>query len=314
MLAASVWTSDALAQTSFPERTVRLIVPASAGGGNDIIARLVGQRLNNMWGQPVVVENKTGGAGNIAGQFVARARPDGYTLLVTFGGVITINPYLFNQMGFDPDKDLTPVTTLATTPYVLAVNPKMVAARSVKDFIDYVKASPAPASWASTGKGSPDHLAGELFAILADVKMNHIPYKGGADALLDVLGDRVPFGFFTIPTSQSYLNAGQLLPLGISDKKRSQLLPNVSVLQDTLPGYEVLTWYGIWAPAGTPPDIVNKIQADVKKVLELDEIKQRLAQGGFDPAGDTPAQFAALIKNESQKYGRIISRIGIQKN
>jgi tripartite-type tricarboxylate transporter receptor subunit TctC len=306
--------SSVAAQSTFPDRPVRMVVPAAAGGGNDIIARLVAQRLNDMWGQTVIVENKTGGGGNIAGQFVARSKPDGYTLLVTFGGVVTINPYLYNQMGFDPIKDLDPIINLATAPYVLAINPKMVPSRTVKDFIELVKASPVKMRWGGTAKGSPDHLAGELFAIMANVQTTHVPYKGGAEALLDVLGDRVPFGFFTIPTSLAYLKSGQILPLGVSDKKPSTLLSEVLPLQLTLPGYEVLTWYGVWAPAGTPTDVINKINADMKKVIEMDSVRQRLVDSGFDPAGGTPAEFAAYVKKENEKYGEIISKIGIQKN
>lgn len=307
-------TVSASAQSAYPSHPVRMIVPAAAAGGNDIIARLIAQRLNEIWGQPVVVENKTGGGGNIAGQFVARAKPDGYTLLVSFGGVITINPYLYKEMGFDPIKDLTPVTNLATAPYVLAINPKMVPARSIKDFIAFVKASPTRLTWGGTAKGSPDHLSGELFSIMANLQTTHVPYKGGAEALLDVLGDRVPYGFFTIPTSLAYLKSGQLLPLGISDTKRAGLLPDVAPIADTLPGYQVLTWYGVWAPAGTPADVVNKIQADIKKALDSDVVKKRLVDGGFDAVGDSPAEFANYVKNENEKYGQIISRIGIQKN
>jgi tripartite-type tricarboxylate transporter receptor subunit TctC len=307
-------TGAAMAQSAYPNRAVNVIVSAGAGGGTDIIARLVGQELSSMWHQPVVVENKTGGGGNIAGQYVARSKPDGYTLFVTFGGVITINPYLYNHMGFDPIKDLAPITNLATAPYVLAINPRMVPARTVKDFVAFAKASPKRLTWASTAKGSPDHLAGELFGIMTDLKMTHVPYKGGAAALLDVLGDRIPFGFFTIPTSLPYLKSGKLIGLGISSKKPSTLLPEVKPLADSLPGYEVLTWYGIWAPAGTPAEIINKINADVKKVLQSAAVRDRLVSSGYDVVGNSPSEFASFIQNESDKYGRIISRIGLKKN
>ena len=168
------------AQTSFPDRTIRFVVSAPAGGGTDIIARMVGQELNTLWGQPVVVENKTGAAGNLAAQQVARAQPDGYTLFVTFGGVLTINPFLFKELGFDPERDLTPITMLASTPYVMMVNPKVIPSKTVKEFIAYAKAQPGKLNWASTNKGSPDHLAGELFSIMSGVPMHHIPYRGAA--------------------------------------------------------------------------------------------------------------------------------------
>lgn len=307
-------TNAAAGQSSFPDRPARMVVSAAAGGGTDIIARLVARYLSEVWGQPVIVENKAGGGGNIAAQFVTRSKPDGYTLLVSFGGVITINPYLYVEMGFDPIKDLTPITNLATAPYVLAVNPSMVPANSVAEFIAFAKSSPTDLSWGSTAKGSPDHLAGELFSSMAGFRTIHIPYKGGAEALVDVLGNRIPYGFFTIPSSLSYLKSGQLKALGISDRKRASLLPNVPSLSDTLPGYEILTWYGVWAPAGTPTDVVTKIQADIKRVLDTDAVKRQLADRGFDVVGDTPSAFAAFIKNESEKYGQIIARIGLKKN
>ncbi len=209
-----VVSATASAQPSYPDRTIRFVVSASAGGGTDIIARLVAQQLNALWGQPVIVENKTGGAGNLAAQFVARAQPDGYTLFVTFGGVLTINPFLFKEIGFDPDKDFVPVTVLASAPYLMLVNPTVIPARTVKEFIAYAKGQPEKPNWGGMTKGSPDHLAGELFSIMTGIPMNHIPYRGASDALLDVLGGRVPFGYFSIPSSLAHVKAGKLVALG----------------------------------------------------------------------------------------------------
>src|SRR5215208_1856597 len=185
---------------------------------------MVAQQLNALWGQPVIVENRTGGAGNISAQAVARAQPDGTTLFATFGGVLTINPHLFKELGFDPDKDFVPITSLATSAFVLSVNPN-VPARNVQSLIAYAKSKlPVQLSWGSTNKGSPDHLSGELFGIMSGVPMTHIPYRGGADALLDVLGDRVPLGYFSIPASLAHVRAGKLIALGLSDSVRSPLL------------------------------------------------------------------------------------------
>jgi tripartite-type tricarboxylate transporter receptor subunit TctC len=305
----------ASAQTAYPDRAIRFIVSASAGGGTDIIARMVGQQLNALWGQPVVVENKTGAAGNISAQLVARSPPDGYTLFVTFGGVLTINPFLFKDMGFDPEKDFIPITVLASAPYIMAINPS-VPARSVKEFIAYAKSKqPSKLNWGSTNKGSPDHLAGELFSIMSGIPMNHIPYRGAADALLDVLGDRLPLGYFSIPSSLTHFRAGKLVALGVSDNARSPLLPEVPTISESgLPGYEMQTWFGVWAPAGTPPAVVDKIYAGISTVLQTENVRQRLIENGYKPGGATPAAFRTFVKDETAKYGKIIQTIGLEKN
>ena len=307
--------ASASAQTSYPDRTIRFIVSASAGGGTDIIARLVAQQLNAMWGQPVIVENKTGAAGNISAQLVARSQPDGYTLFVTFGGVLTINPHLFKELGYDPDKDFIPITSLASAPYLLTVNPDVVSARTVKDFIAFAKAKqPEKLNWASTNKGSPDHLSGELFNMMSGIPMNHIPYRGASDALLDVLGGRVPLGYFSIPASLSHVKAGKLAALGISDRVRSPLLPDVPTISEAaLPGYEVLTWFAAWAPAGTPQPVIDKLYSGIKAVLENPAVRQKLVEGGYTPGGEPPAEFAKFVKTETGKYGAIIKTIGLEK-
>ncbi len=308
-------SASASAQTSYPDRTIRFVVSASAGGGTDIIARLVGQQLNVLWGQPVIVENKTGAAGNISAQLVARSQPDGYTLFVTFGGVLTINPFLFKDMGFDPEKDFVPITVLASAPYIMAVNPS-VPTRTVKEFIAYAKSKqPTKLNWASTNKGSHDHLAGELFSIMSGIPMNHIPYRGAADALLDVLGDRIPLGYFSIPSSLTHFRAGKLVALGVSDRVRSPLLPDVPTISEAgLTGYEMQTWFGVWAPAGTPQDVVEKIYAGIAAVLRTDTVRQRLIDNGYQPGGAAPPEFRKFVKDETAKYGKIIETIGLEKN
>ena len=303
------------AQAAYPERTVRFVVSASAGGGTDIIARLVAQQLHALWGQPVIVENKAGAAGNLSAQLVARSQPDGYTLFVTFGGVLTINPFLFKEMGFDPDKDFVPVTVLASAPYLMLVNPSAVPAKTVKEFIDFAKAQPAKLNWASTNKGSPDHLAGELFSIMTGIPMNHIPYRGAADALLDVLGGRVPLGYFSIPSSLTHVKAGKLAALGVSDTTRSLLLPEVPTISEAgLPGYEMQTWFAVWAPAGTPAPVVEKLYSGIRTVLEDETVRKRLIESGYRPGGSPPAEFAKFVKAETEKYGKIIKTIGLEKN
>ena len=296
--------ATASAQPSYPDRTIRFVVSASAGGGTDIIARLVAQQLNALWGQPVIVENKTGGAGNLAAQFVARAQPDGYTLFVTFGGVLTINPFLFKEIGFDPDKDFVPVTVLASAPYLMLVNPTVIPARTVKEFIAYAKGQPEKPNWGGMTKGSPDHLAGELFSIMTGIPMNHIPYRGASDALLDVLGGRVPFGYFSIPSSLAHVKAGKLVALGVSDTVRSPLLPEVPTISEAgLPGYEMQTWFAIWAPAGTPARVVDKLYSGVKTVLQNEAVQQAVDRARL-PARRRAARGIRRIRQDRNRQVR----------
>jgi tripartite-type tricarboxylate transporter receptor subunit TctC len=303
------------AQSSYPDRAIRFVVSASAGGGTDIVARLVGQQLHALWGQPVVVENRTGGAGNIAAQFVARSQPDGYTLFVTFGGVLVINPFLFKDLGFDPEKDFIPVTVLASAPYLLLVNPTVIPSKTVSEFISHLKAQPEKPNWGGMTKGSPDHLSGELFSMMTGIAMNHIPYRGASDALVDVLGGRVPFGYFSIPSSLTHVNAGKLVALGVSDTIRSPLLPNVPTISEAgLPGYEMQTWFAVWAPAGTPAPVIEKLYAGIRTVLQSDAVQKKLIESGYRPGGMPPAEFGKYVKSETEKYGKIIKSIGMDKN
>jgi tripartite-type tricarboxylate transporter receptor subunit TctC len=307
--------AGASAQTSYPDRTIRFVVSASAGGGTDIIARLVAQQLHALWGQPVIVENKAGAAGNLSATTVARSAPDGYTLFVTFGGVLTINPFLFKDTGFDAEKDFTPVTVLASAPYLMTVNPDVIPAKTLKDFIAYAKAQPAKLNWGSTNKGSPDHLAGEMFSMMTGVQMNHIPYRGAADALLDVLGGRVPVGYFSVPSSLTHVKSGKLVALGLSDTARSPLLPDVPTISEAgLPGYEMQTWFAVWGPAGMPKPVVDKLYSGINTVLKKEEVRTKLIEGGYKPGGMPPDEFAKFIRSELDKYGKIIKTIGLEKN
>lgn len=308
-------SAPAFAQGTFPDRAVRIVVSAAAGGGTDIIARLVAQELSAMWKQPVVVENKTGAGGNIAAQFVARAKPDGYTLLVTYAGAITINPHLYLDMGFDPDKDLAPITNLASSPMYVVANPKVMPARTPKEFIAFAKASPHPMNWASTAKGSPDHLAGETIAVLAGVKLSHVPYKGGADGIVDVLAGRVPVGIFTPPTAQAYVKAGQLVAVGGTGKTRSAMFPDVETFAEAgFTELDVATWYGVWAPAGIPPAVRDKIATDIRAVLKHDAIVKRTRELGMEIVGNSPGEFTVAIKEETDRYGKIVKAVGLPKN
>jgi tripartite-type tricarboxylate transporter receptor subunit TctC len=300
-------------QDAFPAKPVRLVVANPPGGGTDTIARLVAQHLAALWKQSVIVDNKPGASGNIAGQFIARSIPDGYTLLVSFGGSATINPFVMKEMGFDPMKDLAPVIALASSPMYVAVNPSLLPARSIPELVAYAKASPTPLSWGSA-QGSADALAGQLLGLAANINLNHIPYKGGADALLDLLGGRLPFGVFSVTAAMPYLKTGQLVVIGGTEKKRSSLLPNVPAIAESIPDYEAVTWYGVWAPAGTPTAIIEKINADMRQVLEGEAVRKRAAELGLEPIGNTTAAFSASIRAEAQRHEKVLKSLGQGKS
>ena len=297
----------------YPAHTVKLIVPNPPGGGTDLVARIVAERLSTLWGQSVVVENKPGGGGNIGAQFVVRAKPDGYTLFAGYGGVLTVNEYLYKSLGFDPAKDLKPITLTASAAYVVAVNPAA-PAKSLTELIALVKASPGKFSWASTAVGTQDHIGGELLQYVTGMKMTHVPYKGGAEGLLDVVAGRVPVNYVTIPTSIAQVQQGGLRALAVTGSERSPLLPDVpTVAEAGAPGAENLAWFGLWAPAGTPEALVRQISEDVRKALAPDDAKAQLKKGGFSPRPMTPEEFDAFVKAEREKYGKVVSSLGIEK-
>ena len=314
MASLLVTSSAAWSQEAFPDRPVRVLVSAGAGGGTDIVTRLLAQSLSAAWKQPAVVENRTGAGGNIAGQLVARAKPDGYTLLASFVGTITMNPFLYKEMGFDPIKQLSPIAKMSSTPLLVVVNPQAVPAKNLKEFLAMAHASQHPVNWASTAKGGGDHLAGELFGMMANLRLNHIPYKGGADALADVLAGRVTFGMLSIPTTLSHLRSGQIVALGSSGKTRLPLLPNVpTIAEGGVPGYESDTWYGLWAPAGTPQAVIDRIAAAVREAQQSETVRSRILDLGMEPGTETPAQLVELIQRETAKNEKTISAIGLAK-
>jgi tripartite-type tricarboxylate transporter receptor subunit TctC len=314
-LALSVVAGTAWGQSaqSFPNKTVRSIVPNPPGGGTDIIARLMAERLTQLWGQTVVVENKPGAGGNIGGQAAARSKPDGYTIFSSHGGVSTVNEFLFKDMGFDSHTDLVPVTLVATSAFLIAVNPT-VPANSLKELLDMLRKDPGKYRWASTYVGTLDHLGGELLQQMTNTKMTHVPYRGAPEGMLDVVAGRVPIDYVSVVTSMPQIQAGKMRPLAVTSKERHPSWPDVpTVAEQGVPGYEVLTWFGIWVPKGTPDDIRDKIAADVRKILEMPETKEKLAKDGFFPHPMTPAEFDAYVKGEREKYGKLITSLGLEK-
>jgi len=298
-------------RAEYPEKPIRVIIPVAAGGGTDIVGRLVSKKLSESFGQAVIVENRPGAGGNIGAAQVARAQPDGYTLLLTYGANITVNPTMYKSAGFDPVKDFAPVTAIASAPYLLVVNPK-VPAENVAQLVQLMKQKKENFSFASAAQGSPDHLAGEMFKMMAGVEMLNIPYKGSAEGIIDVIGGRVQMSFITIPSGLNHVKSNSLRALGVTDRRRNALLPDVAPVSDTVPGFEIGTWYGVWAPAGTPPAIVNKLQGEIKRIVAMDDVKEFLSKSGFVAVASTPAEFAAFIKQETDKYGAIVKAANVK--
>jgi tripartite-type tricarboxylate transporter receptor subunit TctC len=302
-------TLSAYAQ-SYPTKPVRLVVPFPAGGTTDILARIIGQELSKNLKQPVVVDDRPGAGGNIGSDMVAKAAPDGYTLVMGAVGTHAINASLYKKMLYDPVKDFAPVVLVATVPNVLVV-PASLRVNSVKELIAYGKANPGKLDFGSSGNGTSIHLSGELFKSMTGINMRHVPYKGSAPAVTGLLGAEVQMMFDNLPSSLPHIRVGKLKALGVTSAKRSAALPNVPTIAEAgVPGYEVTSWFGILAPKGTPPDIVAKLNGEVVKILESPETKKRILEQGAEPVGGTPERFAALIKSEVPKWAKLVKDSG----
>lgn len=292
---------------AYPNKPVKLIVPFVAGGATDIVARLVAQKLTTMWGQSVVVENRGGAGGNIGAEAVAKSAPDGYTILVTSGSIVTVNPHMYAKMPFDAKKDLMPITNITSGPQVLVVNPS-VPAKNVKELIALAKSKPGQLNFGSAGIGSQVHMAGEAFVYAAGIDAQHIPYKGEAAAYTDVAGGQVQFMVGNIASGTGHIQAGRVRALGVTSLKRSPQLPDVPTIAEAgIPGFENNGWFGFMAPAGTPKAVIDKIHADTVKVLKEQDVKDRLSQLGMVPVGNTPAEFAKEIAVEYERWGKVVS-------
>lgn len=309
LAAAAVALPDGVEAQAYPDKPIRFIVPFAAGGGNDMIARLVGGKLTQSWGQQVVVDNRPGAGGNIAAEIAARSNPDGYTIFL-FNSTNAIAVSLFKKVPFDPIKDFEPVILIATSPFALVVHPST-PAESVKDFIALAKARPGALTYASGGNGSSTHLAAEEFRQLAGLEMIHVPYKGGGPALIDVIGGRVTMYFASLPPSLPHIKAGRLRALGITSKQRSPLLPDLPTISEAaLPGFESGASYGIVAPANSPKAIVRTINAEVARLLATPEVSSRLLSQGLQVAAGSPQDFGRFIKAEIAQWARVIKASG----
>src|SRR5215213_2353435 len=308
-LAAAASLRDAGAQ-AYPSRPISLLVPWAPGGSTDILARVVAQHLHQSMGQPVVIENRTGAAGNIGTGAVARAAPDGHTILFNTMSVHTMNHALFATMPFDGVKDFSPITLLAYVTNTMVVHPS-VPANTVPEFIAYAKANPGKITYASAGPGSTNHLCAALFEKMAGIEMVHVPYRGGAPAVADTVGGQTQL-FFTAGTqSLEHVKAGRLKLLAVTEEKRSALLPDVPTVAETVPGYEMTVWYGAFGPAGMPKDIVTKLNAEIARALFLPEVKSRMDAIAVEVASSTPEELGERMRRDAEKWGGIIKSIGI---
>jgi tripartite-type tricarboxylate transporter receptor subunit TctC len=297
---------------AYPTHPIRMVVPFSAGAGvTDIMARLVGQHLSASFGQQIVIDNRPGAGGIPGTEVVAKAAPDGYTLLMT-NVALAVNLFLYPRLPYDPVKDFTPVTMVNSAPLLLVVHPS-IAAKSVTELIAYAKSHPGQLNYGSGGVGSTPHLSGELFKSLAGIDVVHVPYKGGAPALSDLVGGQLSFMIENMPGTMPFVRAGKLRALAITSPQRSPLEPALPTMAESgVPGYEVIGWNGIVAVKGTPPAIVAKLNTEVVKILRAPEVRQRLAALGAEPVGNTPDEFGAFIRAEMARWGKIIKEKGIR--
>lgn len=295
---------------NYPSRSIRIVVPFAAGGTSDLVTRILGQALSTELKTPVVVDNRPGAGGNIGSELVAHSTPDGYTLLMGTVATHGINATLYKKMPFDPVKDFAPVSLVASTPSVLEVTPSL-PVKSVQELIAYAKAHPGKLYFGSAGNGSSHHLAGELFDTMAHVKMTHVPYRGTAAAVTDTISGQVQVIFDTLPSAIPFVKSGRLRALAVTSPQRDPSLPDLPTISESgLPGYEVGSWYGLLAPAGTPAPIVEKLSKVVAQLVRRPDIKQKLLERGATPVGDTPAEFASYINSELKKWAPIVRASG----
>lgn len=302
------------AAKDFPSKPVTIIVPFSAGGTTDILARIVGQYLGTKFGQSVVVENRDGAGGNIGTQTAARAKADGYTLLMGTVGTHAINPALYSKLNFDHIKDFQPLTRVAMVPNLLVVNPER-PYRTVQELIDYAKAHPGEVAFASSGNGSSIHLSGELFKLMTGVDMLHVPYRGSAGAVTDLLGGQVDIMFDNMPSAIQHVRNKTLVPLAVTPAERSPELPDVPTIAEAgVPGYEATSWFGLFAPAGTPEDVVKVLHEAIVEALKDPEVIEKFQAQGAQVTIDTPEQFAEFIAAETEKWADVVKRSGATVN
>ena len=304
--------AHAAAAQGWPQKPIRIVVPIATGGIADTFSRIIGVKLTEAWGQPVIVENKPGGGGNIGADFVAKSAPDGYTLVMGYIGSHAVNPALFKQMPYDPGRDFVPVVLVMEAEGLLAVNPAVVPVRTVPELIALAKAQPGKLSYSSGGIGTTSHLAGELFKSMAHVDMVHVPYKGNVPSITDLIGGQVGLSFATMPTVLPHVRSGKLRGVATIGTERALATPDLPTVAETVPGFAVNNWIGLFAPAGTPAEIVNRLHAEVVKVMEAPEVQKRLESEGARFTRKTPEEFGQFVRAETIKWARVLKEAGIQ--
>ena len=315
LAAMSFIATPVFAQGAWPSKPVRIVVPFAPGGTTDILARAVAPELTKAFGQSFIIDNRAGAGGNIGADVVAKSAADGYTLLMGTVGTHGINKSIYPSMPFDPQKDFAPITLVAGVPNVMVMNTEKAAKmgiNSVPDFIKYAKANPGKLSMASSGNGTSIHLAGELFKTQTGIFMTHIPYRGSGPALLDLIGGNVDVMFDNLPSAMPQIKGGKLKAFAVTSAQRSAAMPDLPTIEEAakLKGFDASSWFGLLAPAGTPPDIVNRIQQEVAKALKTPAMKEKMLAQGAIPSGNTPQEFAKLIDNEIKKWAQVVKASG----
>lgn len=303
----------AMAAQTYPNRPIRLINPWPAGGPADVVIRPIARRLGDALGQSVVVENRPGANGTIATEFVARAAPDGYTLLFSHVGPTAISPALQKGIPYDSVKDFAPITQITSSPLMLVCRPE-IPARNLPELIAYAKAHPGKLNYGSFGNGSTAHLAGEMLNMMAGIKMTHVPYKGASPVMIDLLGGRIDCAFFNVAGVVSQVKSGRLRGYAVTTLKRLSLLPEYPTVSETLPGYEVNSWFGLMAPAGTPKAIVDRLYREVARIIHEPEVAEAFKQNGLNIEGTTPEEYAEKVKSDLARWALLIKNMGIKEN
>ena len=305
-----VATASAFAQ-AYPSKPIRIIIPFPIGGIADVFARIIGGKLNEAWGQPVVVENRAGAGGNIAAEFVAKSPPDGYTLVVGSIGTHAVNVSLFKKIPFDPVRDFAPISMMLEAEGLLVLHPSL-PAKNIKELIALAKARPGQIVYASAGNGTAGHLSGELLKSMAKVDLVHVPYKGNVPAITDLIGGQTSLLFATMPTVLPHVKSGRLNAIAVTGAKRSPAAPELPAIAETLPGYDVTNWVGAFAPAGTPRDVISKLHAEIVRVMQAPDIQRRLLTEGAKFTPLSPEQFGGFVKSEIAKWAKVIQEAGIR--
>jgi tripartite-type tricarboxylate transporter receptor subunit TctC len=312
VLAAAITAPCTVNAQSYPAKPVRIVVPFAPGGTTDILARLVGQRLGETWRHSVVIDNRPGANGALGTEIVAKAPPDGHTIVMGYLGSLGINPHLYSKLSYDPLRDFAPITLVASTTQAIVTHPAL-PVRSTQDLIALAKRRPGQISYASAGIGAPSHLAGELFKMMAHIDLIHVPYKGSGAATTDLLGGHVALSFGGLAAAVPYVKAQRLRVLAVTGAARSPAMPQVpTVAESGVAGFDVTSWFGLLAPAGTPHELIARLHGDVVKILKTDDVRERLAADGAEVVANTPDEFAAYIKSELTKWGRVVKAAGIR--